>query len=217
MNEILNLIIFCLISFTMTAKSSELAATPPMGWMTWYTFIDNINEKLIIDVADSMISSGLRDAGYNLIQLDDGWMAKNRDQEGRQYADTDRFPNGIKYLADYLHARGFKLGIYSSNGTQTCAGYPGSYNHEEIDAKTYAEWGVDYLKYDACGEKEGHSDKELNEKMLRAIKQTGRPMLYEVCVFNSNETHLWAFKIANMWRTGGDIVKWIDKKSNRHI
>ncbi len=195
------------------AQSNSLApaATPPMGWMSWYTFIDNINEKQIIEVADAMVKTGLRDLGYNLLQLDDGWMAKERDQEGRQYADKVRFPRGIKYLADYLHKKGLKLGIYSSNGSLTCAGYPGSYNHEEIDAKTYAEWGVDYLKYDACGKKEGHTDQELNMRMINAIKNSGRPMLYEVCVFGSNDTHLWASKVATMWRTGEDIVKHIDR------
>ncbi|MBB2145444.1 glycoside hydrolase family 27 protein [Pedobacter sp. LMG 31464] len=198
---------------SLSAQLNSLAPspTPPMGWMSWYTFIDHINEKQIMEVADAMVSSGLRDAGYNLIQLDDGWMAKERDKEGRQYADKVRFPNGIKYLANYLHQKGLKLGIYSSNGSLTCAGYPGSYNHEEIDAKTYAEWGVDYLKYDACGKKEGHPDQELNMRMINAIKKTGRPMLYAVCVFGSNETHLWASKVATMWRTGGDIVQHIER------
>ena len=188
-----------------------LSPTPPMGWMSWYTFIDKINEKLIMEVADSMVSSGLRDAGYNLLQLDDGWMAKTRDENGRQYADKLRFPNGIKFLADYLHDRGLKLGIYSSAGSKTCAGYPGSYNHEETDAKTYAEWGVDYLKYDACGDMGSHTVKELNFKMSKALRETGRSILYEICIFNSKETHLWGAEIADMWRTGEDIVKYIER------
>lgn len=184
-----------------------LVPTPPMGWMSWYTFIDHIDEKSIISIADAMVKTGLKDAGYTMVQLDDGWMAKNRDSQGRQYADPIKFPRGIKYLADYLHKKGLKLGIYSSNGSLTCAGYPGSYNHEEIDAQTYADWGVDYLKYDACGKKEGHSDQELNMRMISAIQKTGHPMLYEVCVFSRGDTHLWASKIATMWRTGGDIVQ----------
>ncbi|MEJ5995811.1 glycoside hydrolase family 27 protein [Pedobacter sp. Du54] len=196
---------------SLSAQSLAPSPTPPMGWMSWYTFIDNINEEQIKEVADAMVKTGLRDAGYTLLQLDDGWMAKERDQEGRQFADKIRFPSGIKQLADYLHKKGLKLGIYSSNGSLTCAGYPGSYNHEEIDAKTYAEWGVDYLKYDACGKKEGHSDQELNLRMINAIKKTGRQMQYEVCVFGSNDTHLWASKVATMWRTGGDIVQNIDR------
>ncbi|RYZ96613.1 MAG: glycoside hydrolase family 27 protein [Sphingobacteriaceae bacterium] len=179
--------------------------------MSWFPFIDKINEKVIMEVADAMVSSGLRDAGYNLLQLDDGWMAAKRDAAGRQYADTARFPHGMKYLANYVHSRGLKIGIYSSNGTKTCAGYPGSYGHEELDAKTYAAWGIDYLKYDACGEKEGHNDKELHTRMSNALKATGRPILFEVCIFASENTHLWGAEIADMWRTGGDIVKFIDK------
>lgn len=182
-----------------------------MGWMSWFPFIDKINEKKIMEVADAMVKTGLRDAGYKLLQLDDGWMAAKRDQEGRQYADTSRFPHGMKYLADYLHARGLKIGIYSSNGTQTCAGYPGSYNHEELDAKTYASWGIDYLKYDACGEKENHTDRELHTRMSKALKATGRPIMFEICIFSSGDTHLWGAEIADMWRTGGDIVKFIER------
>jgi alpha-galactosidase len=212
---IIVLILINLINASIRAQSTILAPTPPMGWMSWYTFIDNINEELIMEVADSMVSSGLRDAGYTMLQLDDGWMAMSRDQAGRQYADTSRFPHGMKFLGDYLHARGLKLGSYSSAGSQTCEGYPGSYNHEEIDASTYAEWGVDYLKYDACGEKGDHSDKELYYKMSKALKETGRPILYEVCIFYSNDTHLWGAEIADMWRTGGDIVKYI--KTNPEV
>jgi alpha-galactosidase len=193
------------------AQDKPIAPTPPMGWMSWFPFIDKINEKVIMETADAMVKTGLRDAGYKLLQLDDGWMAAKRDKEGRQYADTSRFPHGMKYLADYLHARGLKIGIYSSNGKQTCAGYPGSYNNEELDAKTYAAWGIDYLKYDACGEKEGHADRELHTRMSKALKATGRPIMFEICIFSSGTTHLWGAEIADMWRTGGDIVKFIDK------
>lgn len=205
------LILFSSIGLTMNAQNAELASTPPMGWMSWYPFIDQINEELIIEVADSLISTGLREVGYNIVQLDDGWMAKTRNKQGRQYADTIRFPHGIKYLADYMHAHGLKLGIYSSAGSKTCAGYPGSYGHEEIDANTYAEWGIDYLKYDACGDTGGQTVKELNYKMSKALKLTGRSILYEICIFKSGETHLWGGVIANMWRTGEDIVTYISK------
>jgi alpha-galactosidase len=206
--------VICLLFFlapSIAFAQKKLAPTPPMGWMSWYTFIDHINEKQIMEVADALVSTGLKELGYNMLQLDDGWMAKNRDQNGRQYADTARFPHGIKYLADYLHQKGLKLGIYSSNGTLTCAGYPGSFNHEEIDAQTYAAWGIDYLKYDACGKKDGHSDQELNMRMINALQKTGRPIQYGVCVFSSNDTHLWASKVATLWRTGGDIVQEIHK------
>lgn len=208
---ILWFMILCLSCLRINAQQTELASTPPMGWMSWYPFIDKIDEKLILEVADSMISSGLRDAGYHILQLDDGWMAKTRDKQGRQYADSTRFPHGIKYLADYLHSHGLKLGIYSSAGNKTCAGYPGSFGHEEIDAKTYSDWGIDYLKFDACGDMGSHTVKELNYKMSEALKETGRSILYEICIFNSDDTHLWGGEIANMWRTGGDIVTYIDK------
>jgi alpha-galactosidase len=199
------------LSFTTQAQYKAISKTPPMGWMSWFPFIDKIDEKKIMDVADAIVASGLRDAGYKLLQLDDGWMAANRDAQGRQYADTTRFPHGMKYLADYVHARGLKIGIYSSNGMKTCAGYPGSYNHEEADAQTYAAWGIDYLKYDACGEKENHTDRELHTRMSKALQATGRPIMFEICIFSSGTTHLWGAEIADMWRTGGDIVKFIER------
>ncbi|MCC8426523.1 glycoside hydrolase family 27 protein [Mucilaginibacter sp. UR6-11] len=199
------------VALSANAQDKPITTAPPMGWMSWFPFIDKIDEKKIMEVADAMVKSGLRDAGYKLLQLDDGWMAAKRDKEARQYADTSRFPHGMKYLADYLHARGLKIGIYSSNGMQTCAGYPGSYNHEELDANTYAAWGIDYLKYDACGEKEKHTDRELHTRMSKALKATGRPIMFEICIFSSGQTHLWGAEIADMWRTGGDIVKFIDK------
>jgi alpha-galactosidase len=210
-----HLIAFTVILFfswsSIKAQQNSLALTPPMGWSSWYPFVDTINEQKIIETADAIVSTGLRDAGYTILQLDDGWMAKARDEKGRQYADKERFPHGMKFLADYLHERGLKLGIYSSAGATTCAGYPGSYNHEELDAKTYASWGIDYLKYDACGEKEGHSDKELFTRMGNALKATGRPIIYNLCIFYSDTTHLWGADLGNTWRTGGDIVKFIEK------
>ena len=193
------------------AQQDDLALTPPMGWSSWYPFVDTINEKKIMETADAIVSSGLRDAGYTILQLDDGWMAKVRDENGRQFADKTKFPRGMKFLADYLHERGLKLGIYSSAGATTCAGYPGSYGHEELDAKTYADWGIDYLKYDACGKKEGHSDKELFTRMGNALKGTGRPIIFNLCIFYSDTTHLWGPALGNTWRTGGDIVKFIEK------
>jgi alpha-galactosidase len=208
---IIALALIASFSFTANAQYKAVTKTPPMGWMSWFPFIDKIDEKKIMEVADAMVASGLRDAGYKLVQLDDGWMAARRDAQGRQYADTARFPHGMKYLADYVHARGLKIGIYSSNGMKTCAGYPGSYNHEEADAQTYATWGIDYLKYDACGEKENHTDRELHTRMSKALQATGRPIMFEICIFSSGTTHLWGAEIADMWRTGGDIVKFIER------
>ncbi len=196
---------------SLNAQKNGLALTPPMGWSSWYPFVDTINEKKIMETADAIVSNGLREAGYTIVQLDDGWMAKVRDENGRQFADKVRFPRGMKFIADYLHARGLKLGIYSSAGATTCAGYPGSYDHEKLDAKTYAEWGIDYLKYDACGKKEGHTDKELFTRMGNALKATKRPILFNLCIFYSDTTHLWGATLGNTWRTGGDIVKFIEK------
>lgn len=190
---------------------TPIAQTPPMGWSSWYAFVDTINERKIMETADALVSSGLRDCGYRILQLDDGWMARQRDEQGRQYADSSRFPHGLKYLADYLHARGLFLGVYSSAGATTCAGYPGSYGHEEQDARNYAYWGIDYLKYDACGEKEKHSDKELFAKMSRALKATGRPILFNLCIFYGKDTHTWGASLGNTWRTGEDIVQFIEK------
>ncbi len=206
---IITFAISIIVNTSVSAQSNNLAQTPPMGWMSWYTFIDNINEELIMEVADAMVSSGLRDAGYDMIQLDDGWMAMSRDENGCMFANKTRFPNGLKFLGDYLHERGLKFGIYASSGHETCEGYPGSYNHEEIDANTFAKWGVDYLKYDACGDREGLIDKVLYKKMSDALIATGRPILYEICIYYSKETHLWGGEYGNMWRTGGDIVSWI--------
>lgn len=198
-------------SLSATAQKNGLAQTPPMGWSSWYPFVDTINEIKIMQTADAMVRTGLRDAGYTILQLDDGWMARERDAEGRQYADKARFPHGMKFLADYLHARGLKLGIYSSSGATTCAGYPGSFDHEKQDAATYASWGIDYLKYDACGKKDGHGDRELFSRMSQALQSTGRPIIFNLCIFYGKDTHTWAGAIGNSWRTGEDIVQYIEK------
>ena len=129
---------------------SALAARPPMGWNSWNKFACDINEDLIRQTADAMVSSGMRDAGYVYVNIDDCWMAPERDAQGRLQPDPKRFPHGIKALADYVHSKGMKLGIYSSAGTKTCQGLPASLDHEMTDAKSFASWGVDYLKYDNC-------------------------------------------------------------------
>ena len=124
--------------------------TPPLGWNTWNTFGANINEELILQAADAMIETGLKDAGYNYVVIDDIWALKERDQNGRLVPDPQKFPHGMKYIADYLHQRGLKFGMYSCAGYLTCAGYPASFEHEWDDAKSFAEWEVDFLKYDYC-------------------------------------------------------------------
>lgn len=124
--------------------------TPPMGWNTWNTFATNINEQLILDSAQILVSTGLRDAGYNYVVIDDGWCLRQRDENGRLVPDPEKFPRGIRALADDLHAMGLKLGLYSCAGNMTCGRYPGSNSYEFIDAETFAEWHIDYLKYDYC-------------------------------------------------------------------
>jgi alpha-galactosidase len=126
-----------------------LALTPPMGWNSWNRFGCNVSEKLIKGAADALVASGMKDAGYQYVVIDDCWQV-SRDAAGKIVIDAERFPSGMKALADYVHSKGLKFGIYSDAGTQTCAGRPGTKGHEEIDAKTYAEWGVDYLKFDWC-------------------------------------------------------------------
>ena len=124
--------------------------TPPMGWNSWNTFGENINEKLIMETADKMVEQGLLDCGYEYLVIDDCWSLRKRDEEGRLIADPEKFPHGMKAVADYVHSKGLKFGMYSCAGNLTCAGYPGSFEHEFIDADTFASWGVDFLKYDYC-------------------------------------------------------------------
>ncbi|MDF2881084.1 MAG: hypothetical protein K0R54_1641 [Clostridiaceae bacterium] len=135
---------------TVHAEDNGLALTPPMGWNSWNKFGGNIDEWKIMSMADAMVANGMKDAGYEYINIDDNWMATERDANGNLQADSTRFPDGIKHVSDYVHSKGLKLGIYSSNGTRTCMGLPASQGHEEEDAKKFAEWGVDYLKYDFC-------------------------------------------------------------------
>ena len=133
--------------------------TPPMGWNSWNTYGPNINEQLIRETADAMVENGLLEAGYNYLVIDDCWALRQRGENGRMVADPEKFPSGMKALADYVHSKGLKFGMYSCSGTRTCADYPGSFEYEFIDAQTFAEWGVDYLKYDYCFKpinQEGH-------------------------------------------------------------
>ena len=122
---------------------------PPMGWNSWNTFGPNINEQLILETADAMVEKGYRDAGYEYVVIDDAWMLRER-RDGKLVVDPEKFPHGMKYVGDYIHSKGLKFGIYSAAGTLTCQGFPGSFGHEYEDARQFAEWGVDYLKYDYC-------------------------------------------------------------------
>ena len=161
-------------------KWEGLALTPPMGWSSWNKFGENIDEKSVMEIADALVETGLRDAGYVYVNLDDCWHAPGRDADGFPMCDPDKFPSGIKALADYLHERGLKLGIYSDAGYQTCAKRFGSAGHEYQDALQYARWGVDYLKYDWCNTPDFNT-KQAYTLMRDALREAGRPILFSIC------------------------------------
>lgn len=192
-------------SFTYAQKFPGLAPTPPMGWSSWNTFGTRINEQLIKGIADYMVSSGMRDAGYTYINLDDGWSTHKRDSiTGDLVADPVKFPSGMKALADYVHSKGLKFGLYNCGGTMTCAKFPGSHGYEEQDARLYASWGVDYLKYDWCYS-EGFDVKESYKKMSQAMKDAGRPMIFSLCEWGNSKPWTWAKEVGHLWRISGDI------------
>lgn len=179
------------------------APTPPMGWNSWNKFACNVDEKLIRQTADALVSSGMRDAGYQFLVIDDCWQV-SRDKDGNIVADPQRFPSGIKALADYVHSKGLKFGIYSDAGMKTCQGRPGGRGHEFQDARQYAAWGVDYLKYDWCntGTQNGPAS---YDTMRRALDAAGRPIVFSICEWGTNKPWLWGEGIGNLWRTTGDI------------
>lgn len=183
-----------------------LASTPPMGWNSWNTFGTEINEDLIKETADAMVKYGYRDAGYEYVSLDDCWAERSRDKNGRLVADHKKFPSGIKALADYVHERGLKLGIYSCAGVATCANYPGSYGHEYEDAETFAEWGVDLLKYDYCYFPESADGRNSYLTMSMALRACGREILFSACNWGYDSPEVWMRGIgAHMYRSGTDI------------
>jgi alpha-galactosidase len=183
--------------------SNGLAQTPPMGWNSWNTFQDRLSDILIQQDADAMVTNGMRDAGYQYINLDDGWALPDR-VNGHIQADPLKFPQGIKAVADYLHARGFKFGIYADRGAKTCLGKcPGSYGHETTDAVDFASWGVDYIKYDNCHAGFLSNQEADYQRMGNAIAATGRPMVYSICAW---EFKNWMPSLGNLWRTTWDIT-----------
>lgn len=186
-----------------TPSYNGLALTPPMGWNTWNTFFCNVSEDLIKSVADSMITNGMKDAGYEYVVIDDCWQI-DRDENGVIVVDPIRFPSGIKALADYIHSKGLKLGIYSDAGTLTCQSKPGSFNFEEIDANTYASWGVDYVKFDWCFTG-GEVAQTQYTKMSNALVATGRPIVFSICEWGLSSPWLWAQPVGNLWRATPDI------------
>ncbi|MFT3752473.1 MAG: glycoside hydrolase family 27 protein [Paludibacter sp.] len=196
-------------SLSLSAQKFEgLALTPPMGWNSWNKFACNVSEKLIKETADAMVSSGMRDAGYQYVVIDDCWQV-GRDSLGFIVADPQRFPSGMKALADYIHAKGLKFGIYSCAGAQTCGGRPASRGHEYQDALQYAKWGVDYLKYDWCFT-ENINGIGAYTTMSMALKEAGRPILFSLCEWGDNKPWKWAKNVGHMWRTTGDIYNCYD-------
>jgi alpha-galactosidase len=180
-----------------------LALTPPMGWNSWNKFACNVNEQVVRDTADAMVASGMREAGYRYVVIDDCW-AGPRDANGFITADLQRFPSGIKALADYIHSKGLKFGIYSDAGRLTCGGRPGSQGHEYQDALTYARWGADYLKYDWCSTGDRNA-REAYAVMADALRQSGREIVFSMCEWGTAKPWLWAKNSGNLWRTTGDI------------
>ena len=185
---------------------NNLAKTPPMGWNSWNKFAGQIDDATVRGIADAMANNVMREAGYVYINIDDTWEA-GRNEKG-EIQTNKKFPD-MKALADYVHRKGLKLGIYSSPGPNTCAGYEGSYGHEEQDAMTYAKWGIDYLKYDWCGARTLYTDEEMPaiyQKMGDALLKTGRPIVYSLCQYGRLDVWKWGPEVGgNLWRTTGDI------------
>ncbi|MCH5237235.1 MAG: glycoside hydrolase family 27 protein [Muribaculaceae bacterium] len=181
----------------------SLAPTPPMGWNSWNKFGCDVSEQLIREMADAMVANGMKDAGYEYVVIDDCWQV-GRDDEGYIIVDPVRFPNGMKNLADYVHSKGLKLGVYSCAGSETCQGRPGSRGYQFQDARTYAQWGVDYLKYDWCSN-EGQNAEAAYKTMSDALKQCGRPIVFSICEWGENEPWKWAQGIGHLWRVTPDI------------
>jgi alpha-galactosidase len=202
----------CLAALALAAPffGADLASTPPMGWNSWNKFADKIDDKTVREVADAMVSSGMKDAGYVYVNIDDTWEGE-RDAQGNIQSNS-KFPD-MKALVDYVHSKGLKIGIYSSPGPKTCAGFVGSYQHETQDAKTWAAWGIDYLKYDWCSASEVYQPSEMQavyKKMSDALKATGRPIVFSLCQYGQQNVWEWGASVGgNLWRTTGDIAdKW---------
>jgi len=201
------------------ATSKHLASTPPMGWNSWNTFGNNINETVVRETADALVSSRLKDFGYNYIVIDDCWSIKDRrDGNGDLIADPEKFPNGIKALGNYVHDKGFKFGIYSDAAEKTCAGYPGSLGFEEQDAHLWASWGIDFLKYDYC-----HAPLfdqaiaiERYTRMGEALRNSGHEFLFSLCEWGNQAPHLWGRQVGgHMWRVSGDVYdSWVNIQMN---
>jgi alpha-galactosidase len=209
MKQFAILLILCSPVCVFGQKFKGLALTPPMGWNSWNTFELKIDENLIKQTAEALIKSGMKDAGYTYIVIDDGWEAMDRDAQGNIVPDPNKFPSGMKALGDYLHEKGFKFGIHNCAGTKTCAGFPGGRGHEFQDARSYASWGVDYLKYDWCNH--GTANAEETFKTMRdALHAAGRPIVFSICEWGNNKPWEWGADAGHLWRTTGDITDCYD-------
>ena len=183
-----------------------LAQTPPMGFNTWNTFGPDINEQMVLEMADVIVEKGYKDAGYEYVVIDDCWSLRERDENGNLVADPDKFPHGMKYVGDYIHSKGLKFGMYSCAGTRTCAGYPASFDHEFQDARTFASWGVDYLKYDYCFRPMNQQGHALYKRMGLALANCGRDICFSACSWGADKTNEWIKQTgAHLWRSTGDI------------
>jgi alpha-galactosidase len=190
------------------ALTNGLALTPPMGWNDWNAYGCNVSETLVKQTADKIVSSGLAAVGYQYVNIDDCWMQHSRDSSGNLQPDYGKFPGGISGTAAYVHSKGLKLGIYEDAGTATCAGYPGSLGHESQDARTFASWGVDYLKYDNCNNNGSTTQAQYISRysaMRDALAATGRQIVFSLCEWGLNAPWIWASSVGNLWRTTGDI------------
>ena len=207
---VLGVLIAALGGISSPQQAPQVAQTPPMGWNSWNHFACKVNDEVVRAQAEAMASSGMKAAGYTYINIDDCWQGK-RDAQGR-IQPNEKFPN-MKALADYVHSKGLKLGIYSSPGPKTCAGYEGSLGHEQQDAQTYAEWGVDYLKYDYCSFRgDLEAQKAAYKKMHNALEKTGRPIVLSLCQYGMDRVWSWGASVGgNLWRTTGDITDNYDR------
>jgi alpha-galactosidase len=199
------MLLFCMAA-VLNAQQSEVARTPPMGWNSWNLFACKVTDAVVRAQADAMATNGMKAAGYTYINIDDCWEG-TRDAQGN-IRTNDKFPD-MKALADYVHSKGLKLGIYSSPGPQTCAKFEGSYQHEEQDARTWAAWGIDYLKYDWCSARQVYQQSEMPvvyKKMGDALKKTGRPIVFSLCQYGLDKVWEWGPSVGgNLWRTTDDI------------
>jgi alpha-galactosidase len=203
------LTIICVAALSAHAQKFDgLDLTPQMGWNSWNKFQCDVNEDLIHQTADAMATNGMRDAGYQYINIDDCWQGQ-RDAQGFIQPDPARFPSGMKALADYVHSKGLKFGVYSDAGAKTCAGRPASRGHEYQDALTYASWGVDYLKYDWCGCEDLKAEGAYTT-MRDALHAAGRPVVFSMCEWGQNKPWLWAANVGHSWRTTSDIYPCFD-------